>query len=45
MDERVTVVPLTTRIPYEKVLVWRRVPAPPAPLRALLELAEDYLDD
>jgi DNA-binding transcriptional LysR family regulator len=37
-DPRVVVVPLTPTVPYRKVLVWRRNPAPPAPLRALLSL-------
>ncbi|MEV4641362.1 LysR family transcriptional regulator [Actinoplanes sp. NPDC049548] len=37
-DARVAVLPVTPRIPYRKVLVWRRSPAPPAPLRALLSL-------
>ncbi|QIQ01255.1 LysR family transcriptional regulator [Streptomyces liangshanensis] len=43
LDPRVIAVPVTPRIPYRKVLVWRRVPAPAAPLRALLALSEPYL--
>ncbi|MEU6251071.1 LysR family transcriptional regulator [Streptomyces sp. NPDC047043] len=37
-DPRVTVVPVTPRIPYAKALVWRAGPHSSAPLRALLDL-------
>lgn len=37
-DPRVTVVPVTPRIPYAKALVWRSGPHSSAPLRAMLEL-------
>ncbi|HET6500442.1 MAG TPA: LysR family transcriptional regulator [Amycolatopsis sp.] len=38
-DPRVLAIPLAPRIGYEKALVWRRRPAPSAPLRALLALS------
>ncbi|MER6128660.1 LysR family transcriptional regulator [Streptomyces sp. NPDC001795] len=38
-DPRVTVVPLTLRIPYAKALIWRAGPHTSAPLRALLHLS------
>lgn len=37
-DPRVTVVPVTPRIPYAKALMWRAGPHLSAPLRALLDL-------
>ncbi|MER6090657.1 LysR family transcriptional regulator [Streptomyces bluensis] len=37
-DPRVTVVPVTPRIPYAKALIWRAGPHASAPLRALLDL-------
>ncbi|NUR02800.1 MAG: LysR family transcriptional regulator [Streptomyces sp.] len=39
-DPRITVVPVTPRIPYAKALLWRSGPHSSAPLRALLDLPE-----
>jgi DNA-binding transcriptional LysR family regulator len=43
-DPRVVIVPISPRIPYRKVLVWRTVPTLSAPLRALLSLDAAGLD-